>query len=412
MNKGIIYLVQPTELIGTKRYKIGCSKNTELDRVKNGYKKGSRHIIIMETQNPLVLEKKIKKIFNEKFKLIAGCEYFEGDEENMKEYFLKIKIEHDKQNKIDTSVSKIFKNNYENDKIISRNILINKNKISEYSNFYEKLEYVFQEITDFYRQNISMIDKEDFNLQINKIYNEINKKYDDIIIEINNNLSKSCINNEIITYITKYKNIIINIINNNFYDDNVKWGNNLCCSSYDKSLCYFLGTYNENYSFLTLEYIKNMIKIFKEYRYYEIIKETKNKYSGIIQYKSGKLEFISNIDLDYNYWSDDEIYFYKNCKEYINDNHIIKEHLEGHLDNYDFKHNFSIFSLYKSEGEFEKIVYPEIIKLSITENFSQKLIILIQNNKNILDKFKDKKNIKILKKYKNLQSFIKNNLLI
>lgn len=96
MNKGIIYLIQPAELIGTHRYKIGCSENTELDRVKKGYKKGTRYIIIMECNNPFVLEKKIKNIFNEKFKLIAGYEYFEGEEEIMKEYFLKLKIEHDK----------------------------------------------------------------------------------------------------------------------------------------------------------------------------------------------------------------------------------------------------------------------------------------------------------------------------
>lgn len=88
MNKGIIYLVQPTELIGTQRYKMGCSENTELDRVKKGYKKGTRYILIMECYNPFVLEKQIKKIFNDKFKLVAGYEYFEGDETKMKKYFL------------------------------------------------------------------------------------------------------------------------------------------------------------------------------------------------------------------------------------------------------------------------------------------------------------------------------------
>jgi hypothetical protein len=96
MNRGIIYLVQPAELIGTNRYKIGCSENTELDRVKKGYKKGTRYILIMECDNPFVLEKQIKKIFNENFKLIAGYEYFEGEEEIMKEKFFKLKIEHDK----------------------------------------------------------------------------------------------------------------------------------------------------------------------------------------------------------------------------------------------------------------------------------------------------------------------------
>ena len=94
MNKGIIYLIQPTELIGTHRYKIGSSKNTELDRIKKGYKKGTRYIVIMECNNPFVLEKQIKKLFNEKFKLIAGYEYFEGNEKNIKEEFQKLANEH------------------------------------------------------------------------------------------------------------------------------------------------------------------------------------------------------------------------------------------------------------------------------------------------------------------------------
>jgi len=41
MSIGIIYLIQPVEFIGTKIYKIGCSKNPDLQRCKNGYKKGS-----------------------------------------------------------------------------------------------------------------------------------------------------------------------------------------------------------------------------------------------------------------------------------------------------------------------------------------------------------------------------------
>jgi hypothetical protein len=41
----------------------------------------------MECINPFDLEKNIKKIFNEKFKLIAGYEYFEGNEEIMKNEF-------------------------------------------------------------------------------------------------------------------------------------------------------------------------------------------------------------------------------------------------------------------------------------------------------------------------------------
>lgn len=87
---GIIYLVQPAELIGTKRYKIGCSKKTTLDRVKNGYKKGTRYLHIAECNEPHKTEGKIKEIFNNKFTLIAGNEYYEGDELIMKQEFINV----------------------------------------------------------------------------------------------------------------------------------------------------------------------------------------------------------------------------------------------------------------------------------------------------------------------------------
>ncbi len=42
MKSGIIYMVQPAELVGTPRYKIGCSEKKTLDRCRNGYKKGHK----------------------------------------------------------------------------------------------------------------------------------------------------------------------------------------------------------------------------------------------------------------------------------------------------------------------------------------------------------------------------------
>lgn len=84
---GTIYLIQPAELIDTNRFKIGCSATNNLERCKKGYKKGSRYIIIMECQKPFEIEKEIKKVFNDKFKLIAGKEYFEGNEEDIKKVF-------------------------------------------------------------------------------------------------------------------------------------------------------------------------------------------------------------------------------------------------------------------------------------------------------------------------------------
>jgi hypothetical protein len=100
MSKGILYLIQPCELVGTNRYKIGCSKSPNLDRCKNGYNKGSRFICIMECDNPLVLEKNIKEKFNKLFKLISGTEYFGGDEKDMLKEFIEIINLYEKSNNI------------------------------------------------------------------------------------------------------------------------------------------------------------------------------------------------------------------------------------------------------------------------------------------------------------------------
>lgn len=84
--KGSIYLVQPAELVGTKRYKVGRSDKQNFDRIRS-YKKGSRCLFFSECFNNVDLEKQIKAEFKKKFKLIAGTEYFEGDEEEIKLLF-------------------------------------------------------------------------------------------------------------------------------------------------------------------------------------------------------------------------------------------------------------------------------------------------------------------------------------
>ena len=85
---GIIYLVQPCELVGTNRYKFGCSSKPNLDRVRTGYKKGTRYLYICECINPFGLERELKKLFVDNFSLIAGNEYFQGDEYEIKKIFI------------------------------------------------------------------------------------------------------------------------------------------------------------------------------------------------------------------------------------------------------------------------------------------------------------------------------------
>ena len=85
--KGTIYLIQPAELVGTERYKIGCSAKNDLERCKKGYKKGTRFMDIRECDDPFAVEQEVKTRFNTKFNLIAGKEYFEGNEADIKKEF-------------------------------------------------------------------------------------------------------------------------------------------------------------------------------------------------------------------------------------------------------------------------------------------------------------------------------------
>lgn len=76
-----VYLVQPVELVGTNRYKIGMSSLSNLNRVRS-YKNGTRYLCIFEKPNALAIEKKLKQAFNRKYKLIGGNEYFQADDES------------------------------------------------------------------------------------------------------------------------------------------------------------------------------------------------------------------------------------------------------------------------------------------------------------------------------------------
>lgn len=87
---GIIYLIQPVELIGTNRYKIGCSRKDTLERINTGYKKGTICVCICECKEPTIIEKELKNAFSREFKLIAGAEYFEGDKDKMRKCFTQI----------------------------------------------------------------------------------------------------------------------------------------------------------------------------------------------------------------------------------------------------------------------------------------------------------------------------------
>src|SRR5210317_204109 len=90
--KGIVYFIQPHELVGTDRYKIGCSSNNSLERLK-AYRKGTRIILVYDCYNPFDIEKIIKLEFNKSFTLISGTEIFRGNESDMKLVFINILLD-------------------------------------------------------------------------------------------------------------------------------------------------------------------------------------------------------------------------------------------------------------------------------------------------------------------------------
>jgi hypothetical protein len=96
-SEGTVYFIQPTELKDTKKYKIGMSKKNDLSRFKK-YHLGTRFILIMSCKYPVTLEGILKAEFKNKYKLIAGSEYFEGNEEDMLKDFLQIINDHKENN--------------------------------------------------------------------------------------------------------------------------------------------------------------------------------------------------------------------------------------------------------------------------------------------------------------------------
>ena len=86
-DKGLLYLIQPAELVGTQRYKIGYSKNNDITKFRKDYKKGSRFLDIYEYDRSPLLVREIRNNFNNKFKLVAGRTYYEGNENEIKKNF-------------------------------------------------------------------------------------------------------------------------------------------------------------------------------------------------------------------------------------------------------------------------------------------------------------------------------------
>lgn len=83
---GTLYFIQPAELVGTNRYKIGCSATNDMIRCKS-YRQGTRYLMILECHQPFSVESVVKARFESIFRRVAGKEYFEGDELQMRNVF-------------------------------------------------------------------------------------------------------------------------------------------------------------------------------------------------------------------------------------------------------------------------------------------------------------------------------------
>lgn len=128
---GIVYFIQPAELVGTDRYKIGCSEKMDLSRIKS-YKKGTRYLAILACTDPYRLESSIISCFKQKFNLLTGNEYFEGSENDMIKEFTKIyhSYKADNSDKITgnifTSKNSYICINYQSTQIVRLVSLLNK----------------------------------------------------------------------------------------------------------------------------------------------------------------------------------------------------------------------------------------------------------------------------------------------
>lgn len=192
MNKGIIYLLQPAELVGTNRYKIGCSKTPTLKRCTTGYRCGTRYLCIMECNKPFILEKYIISLFNNKYNKIAGNEYYEIGENT--EYAL-IKLF------IDTVYEYIINPNIIYN--ISNGII--KNKSEDYNN--EEIFIIFNLIylndKNYFKKYITNAKTNDNYIPSNNIINDFTDDLIDIIFDLNifKYINEINIDNEFINYI-------------------------------------------------------------------------------------------------------------------------------------------------------------------------------------------------------------------
>ena len=199
MSNGIVYLIQPCELKGTNRYKIGCSVKQGMKRIETGYKKGTRILRVIECDNSRKIESLLIKAFNNNFKLISGNEYFKGSEKKIINEFNKVIDNSLLVNRKDIIIKEILIENIEKNK----NIKETNKKTQILKNFQEYLININNlknnKITEFEKKLI---------IDVKILEKHLNLS---LFIDINNNKKLEQINNNLFMKAFKNNYIKINI---------------------------------------------------------------------------------------------------------------------------------------------------------------------------------------------------------
>jgi len=83
----MIYLIQPEELVGLNRYKIGFSGASNLYNISKKYGKKARYLAVMECYDAESLVREIKEILADQFTVITNTDCFSGDEDKIVKTF-------------------------------------------------------------------------------------------------------------------------------------------------------------------------------------------------------------------------------------------------------------------------------------------------------------------------------------
>ncbi len=411
---GIVYLIQPEKYLNSNVLKIGRSSKDDLSRPHNGY--GKKYITIHTTKckNEVITENLLKFYFKQKFKLVEGYEYFEGDMEEMEQTYLFIVLEFEKiaKNKIllpknnENNEDKIpfientnnlnmevyTKNTVENNDIIKNNNTMKNNDIIENNNTIEN-------------NNIIKTKEDIITIQNTEKLKKNNKKIKENIKMIQNTeknekpkLTESTCGFSLSPYQVLTDEIKIKIFNlkNHF----LEWLN--CYFVFDKKQ-------NEKKIFDLDDFYKIFLNNFdKNLANYDFIKNYNDFKDFLLEIQVFKKNIISGGNLLYN------IFYSKDCIRNLKfKNHYIEDYKIYEIKDYNFISNIvnDIFeSSYAKIKQKEDIINntPEYVKFLIKhKNYLVNKTIIssefhefyINNTKNEKDKISLTKFGKVIKNY-------------